>query len=354
MNLYGKAWTRRELEARVGRLEQIGGVRRLQWTEGAESGSEQAQVRTGAGLAYYVGLSKGLDISLAEFGGTPISWQAPNGDVHPAYYDAEGAEWLRTATGGLLMTCGLTQAGSPNVDVGQRQGLHGRAHHLPARHVAAHGRWTGDDYETIVSGVIEEATVAGDFLRLTRQIVSRLGDNRIVIRDTVENAGFRTSPHMMLYHFNFGFPLMDDDTRIESPHTTSVAPREAGTLTDGWERWQRPDASYTERVYYHDVKPGPDGRAEVRLFNPRFPYAGGAGTGPIRVRLSWNTDRLPRLVQWKMPAAGTHVLGIEPANCRVGGRADERRDGTLVFLEPGEQAKYELELEVSGAAEEMR
>jgi hypothetical protein len=47
-----------------------------------------------------------------------------------------------------------------------------------------------------------------------------------------------------------------------------------------------------------------------------------------------------------MPAAGVHVLGVESANCHVGGRAEESERGTLVMLEPGESRAYELELAV--------
>jgi hypothetical protein len=47
-----------------------------------------------------------------------------------------------------------------------------------------------------------------------------------------------------------------------------------------------------------------------------------------------------------MSGAGVHVLGIEPANCYVEGRADERARGTLVMLEPGETREYELAFEV--------
>jgi hypothetical protein len=47
-----------------------------------------------------------------------------------------------------------------------------------------------------------------------------------------------------------------------------------------------------------------------------------------------------------MPGAGVHVLGIEPANCLVEGRAVERERGTLVILEPGEQRTYELQLSI--------
>ncbi|MDF2815301.1 MAG: hypothetical protein K0Q81_1501 [Paenibacillus sp.] len=342
MRWNGRVWTRRELEARVGRLEQIGGIRRLQLLEGTEAGNEQIQIRTGAGLAYYISASRGLDISLAEFRGVPISWQSPNGDVHPAYFNASGAEWLRTAAGGLLMTCGLSQAGAPNVDQGYAFGLHGRVHHTPARHVSVNGAWDGDEYVMTVSGVVEETFIFGEQLRLVREISSRLGENRLTIRDTVENPGFKACPHMMLYHFNFGFPLMNESTRIHMP-TARIAGREAHTPVEGYDRWTSPDPTYSERVYYHEVRSDEAGRATAVIESPDFP---GSETG-VQARLSWSTEHLPRLVQWHMPGAGTHVLGIEPANCHVGGRAEERANGSLVMLEAGCSVTYELDLEIN-------
>jgi len=343
MKLYGREWSRRELEARVGRIEQIAGVRRLQWAEGAEEGVIQYQVRTGAGLAYYVSPSRALDISLAEFGGVPISWQSPNGDVHPAYYDASGAEWLRTGVGGLLMTCGLDFVGAPEVDEGRAYGLHGRAHHLPANHVSSSAEWEGDDYTMSVSGKIEQVAVFGEHLRLSRTISSRLGENKITIEDVVENAGFAPTPHMILYHFNFGFPLMSENTKVRFP-SRSVMARDEGTPIDGFERWETPQPDYLERVYYHlDYD---DDFVSTHIFNPEFPLSNGA-TCPLTVSLNWSTKQLPKLVQWKMPGAGTHVMGIEPANCYVEGRNKERTDGTLVILEPGETRTYNLSLQVS-------
>ena len=86
------------------------------------------------------------------------------------------------------------------------------------------------------------------------------------------------------------------------------------------------------------------GRVQVSLHNPYFPLAG--HTRPVTVNLSWNPQQLPRLVQWHMPGAGVHVLGIEPANCYVEGRAVERARGTLEMLEPGASRTYQLTLEV--------
>jgi galactose mutarotase-like enzyme len=344
MKLFKKEWSRREIEALVGRIEQIGGVRRFQLSEGPENGVELIQVRTGSGLTYYVSPSRGMDISLTEFCGVPISWQSANGEIHPAYFDASGIEWLRTAVGGLLMTCGLTQVGASCKDDGIQLGLHGRAHHLAARQVSALADWNEDDYEMILSGMIEETAIFQENLRLTRRIKSVLGTNKIFIDDTVENQGFKPTPHMILYHFNFGYPLMDKDTVVSFP-SRKVLPRETETPIDGYDRWQIPEISYQERVYYHEnIISDSNDVTHVKIQNPRFPFP--TGEHALSVNLYWSTKQLPKLVQWKMPGAGTYVLGIEPSHCYVEGRAAERNRGTLVILEPGESRSYQLELEI--------
>ena len=342
-NLYNRKWTRRELEARVGRIEQIGGLRRLRLAEGFEEGNEQIQVRTGSGLAFNVSPSHALDISLAEFGGAALSWSSSSGDVHPAYFDASGAEWLRTAAGGLLMTCGLSYVGAPGEDEGQNFGLHGRVHHVPARHISARGHWQGDEYLMEISGIVEETALFGDSWRLSRTIRSRLGLNRIEISDVVENAGFAPAIHMILYHFNFGFPLLTEETAVQFPSNV-VVPRDQGTSVYGFDQWELPQAAYDERVYYHQDFDTEE--VAVIIHNPHFPQSGAGRTTPLWLRLSYSTRQLPRLVQWKMAGAGAHVLGIEPANCYVEGRAAERSRGTLVTLEPGETRQYDLALEL--------
>lgn len=343
MQLYGRSWTRREIEARVGRLEQIGGIRRLRLTEGLEADVEQIQVCTGAGLTYYVSPQRCLDISLAQFGGVPFSWQGPNGDVHPAYFDPRGLEWLRTAAGGLLMTCGLTQMGVPGVDAGQELGLHGWAHHLPARQVVAEGRWNGDEYEMRLAGVVEEASIFGDKLRLTREWRSRLGENRIVLHDVVENIGFAPAPHMILYHFNLGFPLMTEETQLRYPSRRAV-PRTPAVPAEGHDRYQAPTPGFSEHVYYHEDLITQNGKATAVVENPHFPLPGSAGTCSLALAITFDTAVLPKLVEWKMPGCGEYVLGVEPGNAYPDGRAREREAGTLLMLAPGQSVSYEIEL----------
>lgn len=350
MKLYNRNLTRRELEARVGRVEQVGGVRRMKLTEGFEDGTEVIQVRTGGGLAYHVLPSRGLDISLATVGDVPISWQSANGDVHPAFFDPRELEWLRTAAGGLLMTCGFTQAGAPNVDEGVELGLHGRAHHIPATQVSAQGRWAGDEYEMTVSGIVEETVIFGDKIRLTREISSKLGSNSLSIFDHFENVGFAPAPLMLLYHFNFGFPLLMRESTFSFP-SRHVEPREAETPIKGHDGWQQPDPGHVERVYLHsDLVSDEDGWAHASIHNPHFPRGFGTGHQAVTATLSWDTATLPMLVQWRMPGAGEHVLGIEPTNCNVRGRAASRADGSLTMLEPGEARDFKLRLDVAASS----
>lgn len=342
MKLYGQEWTRRELEERIGRLEQIGGVRRLQATEGLEQGLETVQVRTGAGLEYFVNPSRGLDISLCQFGGAPVSWQSPQGDSAPAFFSETGLDWLRTACGGMLMTCGLRQAGAPCVDQGEALGLHGRMHHTPARQVSAQGCWDADEYVMQVAGQMEEVRMFGENLKLYRVIESRLGVNEIRIKDIVENCGFESSPLMLLYHFNFGFPLLTPDVEIQFPSKKTES-REIQTPPDGFNRWEAPTAGISERCYYHsDFETDADGFATASILNRTFPVAG--GRIPLKASVCWKPEQLPYLVQWKMCGQGMHVLGIEPANCRVGGRAEVRDAGNLQFIEPGERVEFETVL----------
>jgi len=54
-----------------------------------------------------------------------------------------------------------------------------------------------------------------------------------------------------------------------------------------------------------------------------------------------------------MIGEGLYVVGLEPANCGVEGRAKERERGTLQFLEPGEKRYYNLEIGVLTSRKEI-
>jgi hypothetical protein len=305
-----------------------------------------ADFRTGSGLNFTVLPDRGLDIAYAEFNGQPLCWRSCTGDVSPSYYEPEGMGWLRGFYGGLLVTCGLRNVGGPRTIDGQAAGLHGRISYIPARNVWADAAWEGDEYVMWVQGKVQQTSVFGENLQLTRRITARLGEPRVWIDDVVENLGHRSSVHRILYHCNIGFPIVDEGAELVGAWSKSERvqgePEEA--YAGGAFRFEKPTREYEQRVYVHDLSVGEDGFVHVALVNRGF--RGGQGIG---VYLRYRKDELPIFNEWKMMGHGDYVVGMEPANCRSDGRDEEL--GSLVYLEPGEHRPYGLEIGVLTSAE---
>lgn len=64
------------------------------------------------------------------------------------------------------------------------------------------------------------------------------------------------------------------------------------------------------------------------------------------VYLRYEFSQLPNFLQWKMMGEAEYVVGMEPANCQVEGRAKEKERKTLQMLKPGETQDFSLEVGV--------
>lgn len=351
--LWGRDWTREELEQRVGDIGQIGGVRLIELADGKERGVRAAQFRTGTGFAFTALIDRGLDISHAEWCGRAMNWRSMTEDAHPAYFEPEGLGWVRTFYGGLLVTCGLNWAGAPCHDphagparLGPRDlGLHGHISHTPAKNVYADGRWEGDDYHMWLRGRCQEGLVFGENLILEREIRTTLGSNAITVTDRVENAGYDRVEHMLLYHINIGFPAVDADAELLSP-SRRITPRDAAA-EEGQERARTLDApipGYHEKAYFHDLGAAAGGTTGTAVVNRKLNFG---------VYVKFNRNELPWYSQWKQMGQRNYVVGMEPANCLPLGRVTEREAGRLQYLEPREVREYTLELGALTTAEEI-
>ena len=65
-----------------------------------------------------------------------------------------------------------------------------------------------------ITGKIKQTKIFGPSLELRRTISGTIGQASIRIHDEVINIGNTPAPHMILYHFNFGWPLVDEGTDI--------------------------------------------------------------------------------------------------------------------------------------------
>ena len=348
--VFGKRYTKSELLARVGDISQIGGARLINLADGPQQGVQTVEFRTGSGFNFLAVPSRGLDITIAEHNGRSIAWRSAMGEVSPAFYEEPAIGWLRSFPGGLVTTCGLTYAGAPCEDQGEKIGLHGRHSNSPASNVYVDGEWDGDDYRMWVSAKVREARLFGENILLRRKISSKLGESKLWIEDVVTNESPRTSPHMLLYHINGGYPAIDEGSLFVSP-SRNAQPRDADAKVDMEHYYlnDAPTVGFKERCYYHDMATDPEGNVYTALINKNMPDGGQFG-----FYVKYNKNELPQFTQWKMNGTQEYVVGMEPANCRVEGRNLERERGTLQFLEPGESREYHLEIGVLTNANDVK
>ena len=338
MELFGRQLSRRDLCRYTGRLEQVAGVTQCELADGRERGVRMATVRNGGGLSFGVLLDRGLDIGPAEYKGIPFAFYAPGDFASPAFFDPSGINWLRTWGAGLLTGCGLRNVGGPGEVDGESFSLHGRLSNLPARNVRTGEEWDGDECTLVVEGQVSESRLFGENLRMVRRISSGMGTAEIVVESTVENLGFEPEPVFALFHTNLGFPLVDAGSRLEAAEH-AVTPRDEGSaagVTD-WHLMQPPTPGYAEQVFYHDIPADACGYSTLSLCSP--------GTG-LAVDVSCRKEELPTIVQWKMMGQGAYVTGIEPSNCRVGGREEELARGPHCVLAPGETRTFDVRIRV--------
>jgi hypothetical protein len=260
--------------------------------------------------------------------------------VHPAFFEPEGMGWLRGYAGGLLTTGGLTYMGSPSTDAGEDLRIHGRISYSPAEHVCTDSRWDGDRYLLAASGTVAETEALGTNLVMRREITTEMGASWLRIRDTVENRTHGPTPHMMLYHFNIGHPVLSPQARL-LVNAEEVVGRddESNAALATRARFLPPEVNRPHQLFYYRPAPDSDGKAHIALI-------GHIDGQPLGVYLSYTHAVLPWFVNWKCMTAGNYVTGLEPANAWVEGRATERAAGRLRTLEPWESVQYEVEFGV--------
>lgn len=327
-----------ELLKYIGNLSQTGYCRHYTLSDGWGRGMRAADINTGGGLQYTVLPDRGLDISLANFKGINLVYQTCNGETHPSYYEPEGIAWLRTFGAGLLTTCGLTHLGPPCVDAGEELGLHGRVSAIPSRQFADLSDWEGDEYRYIVKAIIEEGFLFGNKLRMEREITSLRGQNTILLTDKITNFGNKPSPYTILYHMNFGYPFLSEDTQLTiDPLNTEPRDPDAVAGMNDFRSFIKPSKDYREQVFFHKMKGNLNGDTSVTVSNKKI---------GISVNISINIKQLPYVAQWKMMGWGEYVLGIEPSNVLVQSRKTLRENNILPMLQPDESKTNLIKIEV--------
>jgi hypothetical protein len=272
---------------------------------------------------------RGFDCFGAWYRGVPLAWVSAVGERGPISGRLRDDDWLRGFGGGLVVTCGLRNAGAPS----EGHGLHGEISHQPARDVRV-ARWVdGDRVLVSASATVAEVSALGHHLELQRTWTVSTGEGRLELVDLTRNLGREPEAAPVLYHVNLGAPVWSPGATLALDAHGTI-PRDADAV-EPWDRALDLIPGARERVFEHEVDPGEDGWCSAAVHSPP--------TG-LRFILRWEAAELPRMHQWVHPAPGIGVLGLEPANCSVLGRAADRAAGRLPVLEPGEERVTRLEV----------
>ncbi|MFP4026215.1 MAG: aldose 1-epimerase family protein [Candidatus Brocadiia bacterium] len=285
--------------------------------------------------------TRGMNVLQACTAETTLGWQSPVREVvHPAYIQEEsrgGLGWLE-GFNELVARCGLESTGAPGEDtIRDNQGneatvtlpLHGRISNTPASRV-----WIsvdmGEPYKITVSGELYDTRMFGPNYKLQANLSMIPGEAAFTINDNVTNIGGEAAELELLYHCNFGGPLLGEGSRLVAP-VQKMSPRDEVALEglENWSTYGPPQPGFVEQCYYFILGTDKNGEAPVALVSPQ---------GKLAATLRFDTTALPAFTIWKNTAATAdgYVTGLEPGTDYPNHRGFEREKGRVVQLDSGD------------------
>lgn len=322
-------------------------IRKTRLKGGRRDGVDLIEVDNGT-LNFSVVPTRGMNLWKGRCGTVRLGWDSPiaDGPVHPAFVDAGawgGLGWL-DGFDELLARCGLDSFGPPYEEAGRSYALHGRISNLPAHKVTIHVDDAAPHAITIEGRVIESRLFHTQIEMVTK-ITTVPGSRSITVRDEFTNLRDSPSDLQILYHWNFGQPLMQEGSRFVAPWKT-VVPRDKAA-TEGlnhFDAYGPPAPGSAEMVYFFELIGGSEGKT-LALLKDR---AGESG-----VALRFSTHELPAFTLWKNQGGSRegYVTGLEPASGYPNAKPFEASRKRVRSLAPGETATAEITLEVADSAE---
>jgi hypothetical protein len=276
-------------------------MRESELSHGKGKGATLLDVDNGR-LRFTVTPDTGMDILDLTYRGDNFAYRCKNGYTTGAYPHDFAARF----PGGFLYTCGLEA-------VGAQEGLpmHGSFHRIPADNFSA-----TDGADTLeICGLIRDSVQFGRHLTLHRVLQTAPGSSQILLTDTVKNCGAVTTPYVIMYHFNLGYPFLDAGTRISAPIIASEP-------VSDWARENLATALImtapnepVEQCFTHTLAAPDDGMVTVAVEN---------FSQRRRVKFTYDAHQLPYFNEWKSMLVQDYALGIEPATTPLRGKNLQR------------------------------
>lgn len=326
-----------DLLKRVGHPEQLCGVREARLTRGPGEGVAVAEFHNAAGLRFTVTPDRCMDLYDLSYRGVNLSFLSRNGLRSPHSYSPMEGEFFHNWGGGMMATCGLDNVGGNCVD-GATYPIHGRVSAVPAQQFGVHAGWEGEDYVLEAKGEMHQTRLYGAHLSLERTIRTTMNAKSLTIRDRITNLDAKDEPMMVLYHCNFGYPLLDEGAQV------LISPCRMDPLTDistDPAHMMTPIDGRDEECYLGHTT---GERCVGMLYNPKLELAG---------YVAFDTATLPRFLEWKMMKTHDYVLALEPCNTWAIPRDAAIRENKIAMVPAYSSVETSLEIGVLDGKEEI-
>lgn len=272
------------MNGKISNFEQLASVRRYKFFEGKEEGIEVVECNNGK-ISFLLNVTKALDIMQLYHEGMNVSFISKNG------FTKREIPFPKRFEGGMLYTCGLDS-------LANREGfeLHGTFHNIPSKIV----RCDCNEDGIFIEALIQDTALFGKNLTMKRYVYSSIGSNELNIVDTLINNGYKQEDYCLLYHFNIGYPMLDENCKI----VADVASCESRTewsekFKDDYKLITSDVPNQEEMCYFLTLN-----YPKISLINNRINK---------RFTLEYSNDTLQCLLEWKSMASGDYALGFEPS-----------------------------------------
>lgn len=323
---------------------------------GTQEGVDIIEVNNGK-LSFVILPTRGMGIWKGECGEVSLGWGSPvKQPVHPAFVQSlenGGLGWLR-GFNEWIVRCGLSSMGAPGTDtLVDNNGnameaflpLHGNVANIPAHTVSIEVSETG----ITVKGIVDETMLFGPALRLETAISTEFGSGALSIEDTVTNIGDNPSEHQLLYHVNYGEPLLEKGAKFKAPFK-QMAPRDprAAEGIDNYDTFDEAKPGFVEQAYFFELAGKRGSQETVAMLR------NAAGDKASLVRYSLKD--FPCFTLWKNTAGKKdgYVTGLEPATSYPNARRFERGKGRVLTLAGGESRTTKLVVETLDTKKAVR
>ncbi|MFP1952565.1 aldose 1-epimerase family protein [Lonsdalea quercina] len=305
---------------------------------GRQEGSKIITITSPDGLQITLSPTRGMDLLHVTGKNIRLGWDSPVDEVvNPNTITLEsrnGLGWLE-GFNEMMVRCGYEWTGHPVTSDGMLYTLHGRAGNTPASKVVV----DIDDkapHAIVVRGLLKENSFKKSNLETWTELRYVPGSESFTIHDVLTNKADYPRDYQIIYHSNFGTPILEQGARFVAP-VKEISPFNdyAKPGLKDWATYQGPTKDFDEMVFNVSPYADKDGKTLAALVNK----AGDKG-----VSIAFDTRQLPVLSLWKNTDTEKqgYVTGIEPGTSYAYPVTVERKMGRVKQLQPGQSTTFEL------------